>query len=126
MGDLAERGKKRKVQAAEDSEDDQQQEPITTKRPRQGKGDYERKEHNRQNDSGGKKGGKREGGKREGGKPGGGKKEGASREGGKEEIRKVPENRPTTEATEEKRGLEKLGSHLGSLIGRKRKMRKGK
>ena len=25
----------------------------------------------------------------------------------------------------EKRGLEKLGKHLGSLIGRKRKMRKG-
>jgi nucleolar protein 4 len=42
---------------------------------------------------------------------------------GKGKDKKEP--KPKAEKTDEPRGIEKLGSHLGSLIGRKRKQRKG-
>lgn len=54
---------------------------------------------------------------------GGEERKGKDRSKGKREGK--PEPKPEAEKTDEPRGLEKLGSHLGSLIGRKRKQRRG-
>ena len=62
-------------------------------------------------------------------KEGRGKKGSKRRKSEKESrVNTTAESKMVAEKVEEpeKRGLEKLGKHLGSLIGRKRKMRKGK
>ncbi|BEI86295.1 hypothetical protein CcaverHIS002_0605820 [Cutaneotrichosporon cavernicola] len=50
---------------------------------------------------------------------------GREEKGGKKSEGGKPESKPRAEKADEPRGIEKLGSHLGSLIGRKRKQRKG-
>ncbi|BEJ17234.1 hypothetical protein CspHIS471_0606350 [Cutaneotrichosporon sp. HIS471] len=50
---------------------------------------------------------------------------GREEKGGKKSEGGKPESKPKAEKADEPRGIEKLGSHLGSLIGRKRKQRKG-
>ncbi|ORX36146.1 hypothetical protein BD324DRAFT_630367 [Kockovaella imperatae] len=50
---------------------------------------------------------------------------GKDRKGSRKASRPVENDEPAAPVEGEKRGLEKLGKQLGSLIGRKRKMRKG-
>jgi hypothetical protein len=65
------------------------------------------------------------GGKRQTGvRPGrGDKRDRGSKNGDSKPSRDA--EKPSVDAPSEKKGLEKLGNHLGSLIGRKRKARKG-
>lgn len=68
----------------------------------------------------GKKGDKKKGGK-------GGKRDRKDDKNGEEKSDKSdkPTKAEASSGEPEKRGLEKLGAHLGGLIGRKRKARKG-
>jgi nucleolar protein 4 len=103
-GVRVEKGKKRKAIEAEDSEDEGAGEKASAKKPRGGNG------------KGDRKGGKRD-------------RDGAERGAGGKRPRRDQDGEGTQSAIKpserEKKGLEKLGGQLGSLIGRKRKMRKG-
>ena len=101
-------GKKRKAIEAEDSDEEGEPSAKKSKFAKGGKGKF---------DKGDRKGDKR-GDRRE-------DKRGDKREGKGRRDDKVEKKTGKDEKDGEKRGLEKLGSHLGSLIGRKRKMRKG-
>ena len=108
---------KRRAIAAEDSEEEGE---PSAKKPKFGKSDkggsWDNKGSRDDKDKKDRKGGK---GKREG-------REGREGRGDKgERTEKAGGDREAAPAVAEKRGLEKLGSQLGSMIGRKRKMRKG-
>jgi nucleolar protein 4 len=121
-------GSKRKAIAAEDSDDEGSAPTQRGKKPRVGDRDRgrgpQRGERSERGERGERGGRGRPGSDRSG--RGGNRGMGRRDSGKSDRPSRGPEGKtPAVQAVQEKRGLEKLGAQLGSLIGRKRKMRRG-
>ena len=124
-GPRVDKSKKRRAIAAEDSEEEGEPSAKKTKFGKSDKGgnwdksardggDKEKRGKAKRDGKGGEKGERRDKGER-----------GERGDRGDRGDRGAKSQTPAEPPVAEKRGLEKLGPQLGSMIGRKRKMRKG-